>query len=41
MESRDRDGEFPVLMLVIDDSDVLAKQLQDFTVKDQLKAQGE
>lgn len=38
VESREHDGEFPVLMLVIDDADVLAKQLQDLTVKDQLNS---
>ncbi|MFB5265204.1 type VII secretion protein EssC [Paenibacillus enshidis] len=36
VQRRTKDGSDPELLLIIDDADLLSKQLNDFTVKDQL-----
>ncbi|MEX3615812.1 type VII secretion protein EssC [Paenibacillus glucanolyticus] len=38
IQTRSKDGEDPAILLMIDDADVLSKQLSDFTLKDQLSA---
>lgn len=38
VQVRTKDNKEPAIMLMIDDADVLSKQLTDFTVKDQLSA---
>ncbi|SDE64263.1 DNA segregation ATPase FtsK/SpoIIIE, S-DNA-T family [Paenibacillus sp. cl6col] len=38
VSSRSKDGGDPILLLVMDDADMLCKQLTDYTVKDQLSA---
>lgn len=36
--TRSKDGGYPLILLVMDDADMLCKQLTDYTVKDQLSA---
>ncbi|KAF6580622.1 type VII secretion protein EssC [Paenibacillus sp. EKM211P] len=38
VQQRSKDGNDPELLLVIDDADMLSKQLNDFMIKDQLSA---
>lgn len=38
IQGRSKDSEDPAIVLLIDDADVLSKQLNDFTLKDQLSA---
>lgn len=38
VQQRNKDGNDPELLLVIDDADMLSKQLNDFMIKDQLSA---
>jgi S-DNA-T family DNA segregation ATPase FtsK/SpoIIIE len=38
VQQRNKEGNDPELLLVIDDADMLSKQLNDFMIKDQLSA---
>lgn len=38
VQSRTKEGEDPAILLLIDDADVMSKQLNDFTIKDQLSS---
>lgn len=38
VQSRTKEGDDPVILLMIDDADVMSKQLNDFTIKDQLSS---
>lgn len=38
VQTRSKDGDDPAILFMIDDADVLSKQISDFTLKDQLSA---